>query len=270
MLVKEVKNLIRDFVRNRVGALEQVLGSLHLPPSNRHEQDMEAYKTMYRLFSRFIDLASENPVRSLMPTHEILCRNTDDFLNNLKLPESMNVNDTRLEGADGLAFYALFHIFGFFINYRDMKGNFSYYPMLPMEEMNIREFKNLLRNFVEPKERAYKLTWTLNIENPPGKVKYTEACHMYLLRLYHLALYEYLGKEQPDEEPSLETIREETKNLISWISWADFHRFENIVTSDKKGAALVAMYEIILSFYSLPKPEPPGIIQNILNGLGVK
>ena len=256
MNVKIIKEALWKHATDRVYSFNKLRDTLHLPPGKGAEiQKLECYKPMMWLMTRFLDMYYERPLTAIRPTVEVLQEKLKEFLDSITIPAETKIFYFHQLGWEGLTFWFLFHVMGWFKNLGSMERNPHYHPHIKQpDEMQIRDIRSLVKRFVDPPEKEFKTIWEARGHEMPGSVRAGEICHKYLLRLFFFTLH-YKKDSSFYREPSLKVLRNMTLAFLDQIPWPDDKLIAELALSDSRAVILVAMHDIIFSYYCLPWPE---------------
>lgn len=270
MNVGLIKEMLSSFTTINDYPFNQIWSTLHLPPKSAEDSKLECYKPMLRLMIRFIDLHYQQPLTAARPPVQFFKTKLNRFFSDMNIPDETDISIAREFDREGFVFWALFHVFAWFKNLEIMDGTPDYFPIMPLEEIRISDFKILLENFVNPREKELKMIWQKCKNELPSNIGEGEACHKYSLRLFFYTLQFSHNRLKIFPEPTINELRNMTLDFLKNLSWQDDKIVLDIALTDPDAVHLIAMYDIIQSYYCLPRPEVvPRSIKSLLSCFGL-
>ncbi len=264
MKVGEIKNALVLFTAQRTEPYDRIWDNLNQLWFELNDRDLESYKPMIRHMVRWIDMFFKRP---LTPDHRITAtgfqENIDDFLQRLTIDDQADINQVYKQNCQGFILLALYNTIVWFKGLDRLPASPRYYLIVPAGKLTLKGFKGAVKAFMVPSEPELRMIWRVGENEMISEFNQGGPCHHYTLRLFYSVLQFSRNCLEIRPEPTLNQLRRQTHKFLDSLPWEDDTRIYELAQAEETAVPLIALYDLIESWYCLPWPAVPGMFHRI-------
>ncbi len=258
MKIKEARETLFSLLCNQNYSISHIWGTLHNPPELEENKEYECYKPMLRLIVRWLDMYFREPLTpNGVITDEWVRRSLIRFFGNFRIDDNRDVNQAYLTGRQGFVFWGFYLILSWIEHLDFIQKPLQYRPIAPAGSLTLARFKQAVTDFVKPPQPEYRMIWYRHQTAPAFISGEGTISHQYSLLSFYGLLQYASGKFKIDPFNTARRLRAQTLGYLAALPWSDHTPLMTIAELDPGAVPLVALYDVMQSYYCLPKPRFP-------------